>query len=118
MAGITFPKVSMLLLYLRVCIDRRVRIISWVVLALVLGHFVCYGIIIYFAICRPFAFRWDKTIPGGHCGNQEASYKYVSIPNIVTDLAILALPLSTLLRLQMSTVRKVGIVATFLAGSL
>ena len=49
-----------------------------------------------FTICQRFAFKWDKAIPGGHCADLIAAYKYISIPNIVTDCAIVVLPFSTL----------------------
>ncbi|KAH8702538.1 hypothetical protein BGW36DRAFT_424810 [Talaromyces proteolyticus] len=118
MAGITFPKIAILVLYLRIFMDHRVRIATWVVLGIVIGHFVFTGIIATFTICQPFAFKWDKSIPGGHCANLMAAYKYISIPNIVTDLAILALPYSTLRQLHTDKIQKYGIFVTFMAGGL
>ncbi|KAK2596435.1 hypothetical protein N8I77_013325 [Diaporthe amygdali] len=118
MAGVTFPKVAILILYLRVFVERKVRIITWIVIGVVLANWVAVGIIAALVTCQPFAFKWDKTIPGGHCANLMAAYKYVSIPNILTDLAVAILPLSTLYHLQMSRTRKIGICLTFMAGSL
>lgn len=118
MVGITVPKVCILILYLSIFTDRRVRIVTWAVLGIVVGSLVASGLITYFVICQPFAFKWDKTIPGGHCADLQAAYKYVSIPNIVTDLAIVALPFPTLRLLQVSAIQKVGIFATFLMGSM
>lgn len=118
MAGVSSPKVCILLLYLRIFTDRRVRIATWVVLGVVVANFVCTGMIATFTICQPFAFKWDKTIPGGHCADLMAAYKYISIPNILTDVAIAILPFSTLWKLQISRKRKLGIFLTFLAGSL
>ena len=117
-AAVTFPKVSILVLYLRVFMDRKVRIATWAVMGVVVGHCVFTGIITTFAICQPFAYNWDKTIRGGHCGDLMAVYKYVSIPNILTDLAILVLPHSTLRQLRSGKIQKVGIIVTFLAGGL
>jgi hypothetical protein len=116
MAGITIPKISILVLYLRIFADRRVRIATWVVFLIVIGHFVFTGIIATFTICQPFAFKWDKSIPGGHCTNLMAAYKYISIPNIVTDLGILAY--STLRQLHTDKIQRYGIFITFLAGGL
>lgn len=118
MAGVTFPKVAILILYLRVFVERKVRIVTWIVIGVVLTNWVAIGIIAALVTCQPFAFKWDKTIQGGHCGDLLAAYKYVSVPNILTDLAIAILPLSTLYHLQMSRTRKIGVSLTFMAGSL
>ncbi|KJZ72154.1 hypothetical protein HIM_08419 [Hirsutella minnesotensis 3608] len=118
MVGITFPKISILLLYLSIFVSRPTRIVTWIVLGIVVNHWIVTGVIATFTICQPFAYKWDKTIPGGRCTNLMAAYKYVSIPNIATDLAILVLPASSLLKLQTSKARKVGIFITFLTGSL
>lgn len=118
MAGVTFPKVAILALYLRIFVERKVCIITWLVIGVVLSHWVASGVITVSVICQPFAFKWDKTIPNGHCGDLFATYTYVSIPNILTDLAIAILPISTLYHLQMSRMRKIGVSLTFLAGSL
>ncbi|KAG6362557.1 hypothetical protein INS49_007649 [Diaporthe citri] len=118
MAGVTFPKVAVLILYLRVFVDRKVRIVTWIVIGVVLTNWVAIGIIAALVTCQPFAFKWDKTIQGGHCADLLAAYKYVSVPNILTDLAIAILPLSTLYHLQMSRTRKIGVSLTFMAGSL
>lgn len=118
MAAITLPKVTVLLLYLSIFTERKVRIACWVIMGIVVAHYIAVGIVVFFSICQPFAFKWDKTIPDGRCGDLIASYKYISIPNILTDLAILILPFSSLIKLQVGTSRKVGIFVTFLAGSL
>ena len=118
-AGVTAPKVCMLLLYVRIFgAQNAVRIGSWVVMAIIVANWVATGVIAWATICRPLAFKWDKTMPDGRCADLMASYRWVSIPNILTDLAIVALPFSTLYRLQMSRIRKVGLFITFLTGSL
>lgn len=118
MTGVTFPKVCILLLYLRIFADRKVRIATWAVMAIVVSNFVFTGMITTFVVCQPFAFKWDKTIPGGHCADIMALYTYIGVPNIVTDVAIAILPLSTLWKLQMNKKRKFGLFVTFMAGSL
>lgn len=118
MAGVTLPKVAILILYLRIFVERKLRIITWVVIGVALCHWVANGIIAALAACHAFAFKWDKTIQDGHCANLLALYTYVSIPNILTDLAIGILPISTLYHLKMSRIRKIGVSLTLLAGSL
>lgn len=118
MFGITVPKACILVLYLNIFTNRRARIITWAVLGVIIAHFIASGIITYFVICQPFAFKWNKSIPGGHCADLQAAYKYVSIPNILTDLAIVGLPISTLRSLQVNRAQRIGIFATFLLGGL
>ncbi|KAJ6014791.1 hypothetical protein N7540_009382 [Penicillium herquei] len=44
-------------------------------------------------MCRPFAASWDPTIPGAKCLSLRACYTYGSVPNIVTDVVMLLLPM-------------------------
>ncbi|RYP41691.1 hypothetical protein DL767_000896 [Monosporascus sp. MG133] len=118
MAGVTVPKVTILLLYLRIFTQREIRIITWIVIGVVVANFFTSGLIVGLTICQPFAYKWDKTIPGGRCANLMAAYRLISIPNLVTDLAILFLPFYPLWHLQMNKPLKVGIFLTFMTGSL
>ncbi|CAI6070636.1 unnamed protein product, partial [Clonostachys chloroleuca] len=111
MVGITLPKVALLILYLKVLADRKV----------VIGFLISLwfsSVVALFAICQPFAYNWNKSIQGGHCGNFMATYKYISIPNIASDVAILLLPIPSLWSLNMSRWKKAGVFATFAVGGL
>jgi hypothetical protein len=69
-------------------------------------------------ICQPMEYQWNPYIPGGgHCGNIIRSYQMICVPNIVTDIMLLVLPLPALYKLQVNAVTKVGLFATFLIGS-
>ncbi|GAW14949.1 hypothetical protein ANO14919_043570 [Xylariales sp. No.14919] len=74
------------------------------------------GITADFTIYRQFAYKWDRSISGEHYTSPGAAYLWVSIPNILTDLAILALPASTLYHLQTTRTRKTDIFVKFLTG--
>jgi len=114
----TVSKACILILYLRIFTDRWVRIATWIVLALVVGWLVT-GVSLSLTTCQPFAFRWDKSIPGGHCPMDMAMlWRIATFPNIISDVAILVLPFSTLYGLKTSRARKVGLFVTFLTGSL
>lgn len=117
MVGITLPKVALLILYLKVFADRKVIIATWVVMGFLIGLWFS-SVVALFAICQPFAYNWNKSIQGGHCGNFMAAYKYISIPNIASDVAILLLPIPSLWSLNMSRWKKVGVFATFAVGGL
>ena len=118
MAGVTLPKVCILLLYLHLFEDRKERMATWAVLCVVVLNYIGVGLVIVPAVCRPFAYNWDKTIEGGECWDQLGIWRWISLPNIATDLCILALPIPMLWKLQASLMRKVGLFVTFLTGGL
>lgn len=106
-----------LILYLRVFRGKWVRRLTWTV-AIFLALYIIGTIIATSLLCRPLAYNWDKTIPNGHCANKLAAYRYVSIPNIVSDIAIIVLPIPTLWKLHLPIPKKVGVALTFLTGGL
>lgn len=56
-----------------------------------LGVQTAWGLANFLAImllCRPLAYQWDKTIPGGQCGNFEASYYGAHIIILVLDIVL------------------------------
>lgn len=68
--------------------------------------------------CSPAAYQWDNTIPQGRCFNVLAFYRWMSFPNIVTDVHILTLPLPMVWGLQTSRNTNFGITMVFLTGSM
>jgi len=78
------------------------------------------SLVLAFSICRPFRYFWTQAVDvnDGICGDVMLFYKSYSIPSLVTDVAMLILPWPILLKLQMSTSEKIGLVLTFLAASL
>jgi hypothetical protein len=83
----------------------------------VLGH----GSGVFFAAvfqCSPVQYTWDKTIVGGSCFNQQAFYRYVSLPNILTDFVILIMPMPVVWKLQTRLTHKVALTGVFLLGGL
>ncbi|PGH31333.1 hypothetical protein GX50_05872 [[Emmonsia] crescens] len=115
--SLSFCKVSILLLYSRVFpvapviwVGRgaMIFIAAWAIATIVAG---C-------AICRPFAFNWDQTIPGGKCGDQVLSFTITGVFNLVTDVLVLCLPLPYLVKLQMRLYKKVVLVGVFSIGLL
>ncbi|KAF2875177.1 hypothetical protein BDV95DRAFT_310249 [Massariosphaeria phaeospora] len=68
--------------------------------------------------CRPTKFIWDHSIPGGVCSDLHSLFSYLFIPNVVTDVILLLVPIPIITRLQMSLPVKAGVLATFLSGSI
>lgn len=111
------PKLAVLALYLRIFKKKWVRYATWLTGAVVILNGVQF-LIAASLVCRPYAFKWNKTLPNGHCGNIMAIYKYGSIPPIITDVGILILPIPGLHELQMSFSRRLGVMFTFVIGGL
>ena len=115
--SIAGPKLAIIALYLRVIREKWARRITWFT-GLLIALWYISGVVAILLICHPIRYRWDKNIHG-HCGNLLALYRYISIPNLITDMAILILPIPTLLNLQISsTAKKIGVFLTFLTGGM
>lgn len=104
-ATVFFSKISVLLMY--VAIIPIPSMITWVK---VIGGLILLwntsNILAGFLICRPLAKSWDFATPGT-CGSQPAFYFAMGIVNLITDGAIIVLPMPYLYRLQLATGRKV-----------
>ena len=40
-------------------------------------------------LCRPFAYNWDKSIPGGKCGELDPAYISIAALDILGDAMII-----------------------------
>lgn len=115
-SAVAFPKLCVLILYLRVFTQKIERRIAWGLVGFIFAAWLSFIVATCFQ-CTPFAYTWDKTIPGGHCFNNMAFAYSSSVPNIVTDIVVAFLPIRTVLGLKISTGRKIGLMLIFLTGS-
>ncbi|KAL4879257.1 hypothetical protein BJY04DRAFT_220375 [Aspergillus karnatakaensis] len=116
-ASIALSKISMLLLYLRLFPDERFRLASKGVLTFTTA----WGLAILFTnifSCQPLNYFWHMWDGGheGHCIDHAALIWSHAIINIVLDVVIIALPMPTLLALNLSCGRKAGICVMFAGG--
>lgn len=116
--AMTFPKLAILALYMRIFTAHRRYRIAVYTTGTVMVLWSVAGIITCLAYCKPFAYAWNKTIPGGKCGDTMTAYRFISIPNIVTDIVILVLPLPAIYKLHISPGAKLGLLLTLAFGSL
>lgn len=96
---------------------KKFRIAAFTVLALSVS-WATMTILIGFLICRPLSYNWDITVPGGHCGNQNAAFSAVSGIDIVIDVMIAVLPLPSVWRLHVPTATKLALSGLFGLGLL
>ena len=112
----TVPKLAILCLYLRIFNTRTYLYMAYTIaMVMMVNYFI--DVILALVMCKPLAFSWNKSIPGGKCGDILGAYRWISIPNLVTDLAILILPLPVIWNLQTKLSQKIGLTLTFLTGS-
>ncbi|CAG8904107.1 unnamed protein product [Penicillium egyptiacum] len=114
--SLSCTKISILFLYLSIFPVTWVVRVSWATMALIVGWTIG-TILAGCLICRPFAFNWDQTIPGGSCGNQVTSFKVTGIINLITDVVVLVTPMPLLYKLQMATYKKVTFITIFGLGA-
>ena len=111
-------KLSVLFYYQRIFRERQFRIICIFVGLVVVAWLIAYMFLEFFT-CIPFAYYWNKAIPGGHCINQNhVAYYGTTPPDFLTNLALLVLPIPYLWKLQMQRAKKVAITVIFVLGTL
>jgi hypothetical protein len=115
-AAVAFPKLTVVLLYLHILTLKWERIAAKTLAFLIFATWMSFSVAVVFQ-CMPFDFNWDKTIPDGKCFNVQFFANSSSVPNIVTDLAVLLLPLRTVWCLKISIGRRIGLLFIFLIGS-
>ena len=118
-SAVTSSKIAIILLYFKLFARHRrwLRYYCYVIAAIIILVFL-YGIISAGVGCSPFAYNWDKTIPGGKCFDILTSYRWVSFPQIVTDVALMAVSFPAIYKIQVPASTKVGLFATFAIGSM
>ena len=68
-------------------------------------------------LCIPIEYNWNPTI-SAHCGNKQLVAIIPPIPWIVTDLAILLMPLPMVWNLHLPRLQRIGLATLFMLGSL
>jgi hypothetical protein len=114
--SLTFTKISILLLYLRIFKTSRTRYGCYILLGIVIA----YGTWLFFSSlfpCMPVAYFWDKQI-SGHCLPRMAVWFLNAALNIITDIAIFILPLRVVSALSLPRGQKIGLYFIFALGFL
>ncbi|KAJ6184427.1 hypothetical protein N7519_005728 [Penicillium mononematosum] len=114
--SLSCTKISILFLYLSIFPVTWVVRVSWATMGVIVAWTIG-TILAGCLICRPFAFNWDQTIPGGSCGNQVTSFTATGVINLVTDVVVLVTPMPLLYKLQMARYKKVTFITIFGLGA-
>ncbi|OOQ81530.1 putative integral membrane protein [Penicillium brasilianum] len=108
-------KISILLMYARIFPTRGFRIASIILSSIVVGWVIAIICVSVFQ-CNPIAKAWNFALPGA-CINLKGSFIGNAVPNILTDIAILALPVHVVWGLHATVTHRLSVIAIFLLGS-
>ncbi|KAH0023302.1 hypothetical protein KCU78_g5483, partial [Aureobasidium melanogenum] len=113
--GVT--KISMLLFYLRIFPDWKLRRAIYAMIGVCLTYIIVFVLVTAFQ-CRPVNVAWLKWDGEHHgkCLDLNADGWASASINIIIDLIVIVLPIKQLTMLNMSWQRKLGVIAMFLGG--
>ncbi|RAK99402.1 putative integral membrane protein [Aspergillus ibericus CBS 121593] len=113
--SICFTKYSILMFYWRIFSMSNIRYPIYLIAFIVTG----WGLGVIFTTifqCLPVHGFWDKTIPS-HCGVDVSNFFIGNaVPNILTDWALLTLPLPYIWKLQRSASQRLALTGVFVLG--
>ncbi|KAK4115989.1 hypothetical protein N656DRAFT_678482, partial [Canariomyces notabilis] len=113
-AAVSFVKFSVLAFYARIFPRNNFK---WWLISLGVASGAWWILITLASVlqCNPVQKNWDDSLPG-YCINYLDLYIAIQVLNIVLDIAILALPISTVMKLQMGRANKISVAMTFALG--
>ncbi|KAI9682138.1 MAG: hypothetical protein M1817_000192 [Caeruleum heppii] len=115
--AVTCSKIAILIFYHRISPNALFRVAIYIIGAITVGYTLAVMFALLFA-CQPVAKSWDLSITGGSCINQPAVYLANGILNVISDIAILILPMPMVWQLHIPKRQKFGVGLMFATGSL
>lgn len=110
-------KISLVITMMRVFFVRKFQIAAWAVITMCF-MWMLFTILIGLFICWPVPMNWNANTEGGRCGDQMTAFAAVGVVDLVTDLAIIILPVPMSLSLQLKWRHKMALLVVFGAGIL
>ena len=112
------PKLAICAFYIQVFnISPPVRRITYAMIVFIVANAIAWEVLSTF-ICRPASARWTMAYgPTTHCVKLNTYFTWISLPHIISDLVLVAIPLPKLWNTHMKTAKKVGVMITFLTAS-
>ena len=114
---IALEKTSILLLYRRIFSVHRWFRFTTDALIVYIWMWATSEFLVAIFQCQPIAYQWDKSIPGD-CINQLAYFRWISVPNVIHDVVMLAMPAPMIWKLQIGLRQKLALGTVFLIGSM
>jgi len=115
-----FVKLSLLVFYYRTFAQAENFRLYWTILCVLVVGYSTAGIFCGIFACIPVQASWELALQGGsaRCINRFAFYSFHSSLNMVTDIAVLLLPMPHLWKLKLSKQQKLVLCFIFSLGSL
>ena len=114
---VNLPKLAILVLYKRIFPTKSIQYIIYSTAAILVSASIA-NTATSLAACKPFEANYNPALPGAKCIDKDKFFNWTSVPNIVTDLVLLILPLPIVWNLHNTRRIKVGLTFTFFVGSL
>ncbi|KAH8890288.1 integral membrane protein [Thozetella sp. PMI_491] len=115
--SVALPKMAIVFLYLRIFVWKGgMRTAAHILLAALAATGFSLVMTACFQ-CRPLAFWWDRTIPGGTCIDVQTFFHAQAIPGIILDLFVMALPVRTIWQLKLPLHKRLALLFIFLVAS-
>ena len=115
--AVAFSKLAILALFLRIFVEKRYRIVTWVLAAIIAATPFAVSLATVFQ-CSPVRYAWDKLTLRGTCIDVAKLYIYCGLPNVITDVAMLLLPIPMIVKLHTDQSQKFGISLVFFLGTM
>ncbi|KAK5634283.1 hypothetical protein RRF57_009997 [Xylaria bambusicola] len=114
---LALTKTSFLLFYLRVFPSEKFRRVCYITMGVVIASGIAFTLTGIF-YCTPISYIWTGWTgqTEGHCVNLNAFAWSHAVTSIAQDLWIIALPIPSLLKLQLGRRRKVHLILMFSVG--
>ncbi|CAM1504280.1 Fc.00g018710.m01.CDS01 [Cosmosporella sp. VM-42] len=112
--NLVWTKISFLLMFYRIFHFPHFKRWAYVIGAFIIAWVICITFLFIF-ICVPVQKVWNPELPG-HCIDQVGTWIANAASTIVSDLAILLLPLPSVWKLQLRKAEKIAITVAFSLG--
>lgn len=110
-------KASVLVWYMSLFAIRTFNVLAWIEIAAAILWAVACSVESVMQ-CHPASYSWDKTAPGGYCGDLFPGELACAVSDVAADVLILLLPTCMLSRLRLSRGRRFAVVGVFLLGGM
>jgi hypothetical protein len=104
-------------MYLRIFPTNNFRIGSYILGLVTIAWVIAINFVSIFQ-CTPVKKAWMGPAIDGTCINLKASFIGNAVPNILTDVAILCMPVAQVLKLQVTAAQRASLLFMFLLGGL
>ncbi|KAL2023524.1 hypothetical protein VTK56DRAFT_2132 [Thermocarpiscus australiensis] len=112
--NLVWTKISILLMYYRIFHFPYFKKMAYGIGGFVIAWVICITFLFIF-ICVPVEKLWYPDLPG-HCINQVGTWIANAASTILTDVAILLLPIPQVWKLQLRRPEKIGVTIAFCLG--